>query len=263
MRGYLEVGGESFAALQEASMSQEKKDPVHWEKLIGSRIAPWEVRKLHPEGRAPEGPWQKMNVTLSRRHGAGGDAVAAALGQLTGWAVYDRELVDFIAENAHVHQRVVSTLDERRLSETEIWMRTLIDSGAMAPDKYLKHLLKVLASLFAHGQTIVVGRGAHLVVNPEQAVRVLITAPLEWRTQRLMEKRGIDKREAQKVITDVDATRAAFIRRYFHVDTNDHTIFDLVINSEHTQPQQAARIILCALEQRAGEPFPEPAAVMA
>ena len=243
-------------------MSHEIKDPIHWEKLIGSRIAPWEVRKLQPAGPESAGPWEKMNVTISRSHGAGGDNVAAELGRCTAWPVYDRELVDFIAENAHVHERVIATLDERRLSETEVWMRSLIDSGTMAPDRYLKHLLKVLTALFAHGQTIVVGRGGHLVVNPRQAIRVLVTASLEWRTRHLMEKRGLEKKEAQKIISDVDATRAAFVRRYFHVDPGDHSRFDLVINSEHISPAQAAAIILCALEQRTGAPLPVPSAAM-
>ncbi|HOT97537.1 MAG TPA: cytidylate kinase-like family protein [bacterium] len=241
-------------------MLHEHVDPVHWEKLVVSRIAPLEAAKLHAKPREEADIWHRMNVTISRTHGAGGDHVAEALGKITGWPVYDRQLVDFIAENARVRDRVVATLDERKLSETENWVQTLFDPAALATDKYLKHLLKVLTSIFAHGQAIVVGRGGHFVADPRHALRVLVTAPLEWRLQAIMEKRHIDKKAARKIVEEVDQSRAAFIKRYFHRDAGECAAFDLVINSEGMPPEPAARIILCALEQRAGAPFPMPAA---
>ena len=237
-------------------MAHDHVDPVHWEKLVVSRIAPWEMAKLNPRSGEESTIWHKMNVTLSRTHGAGGDNVAEVLGGLTGWPVYDRQLVDFIAEHAHVRERVVATLDEKKLSETENWLQTLFARSALATDKYFKHLLKVLTSLFAHGQAIVVGRGGHFVADPRITLRSLVTAPLAWRVQTVMEKRGVDKKAAQKIITQVDQSRAAFIKRYFHKDPDDVAAFDLVLNSEQTPPEQAARIILCALEQRAGTPLP-------
>jgi cytidylate kinase len=240
-------------------MYHEHVDPVHWEKMVVSRIAPWEVSKLHPKSGEEGGIWQRMNVTLSRTHGAGGDYVAEELGRITKWPVYDRQLVDFIAENARVRERVVATLDEKKLSETENWVQTLFDPESLATDKYLKHLLKVLTSLLAHGQAIVVGRGGHFVADPGCTIRVLVTAPLEWRLHTIMQRRTVDKKTALKIVHEVDQSRAAFIKRYFHKDAGECAAFDLVINSERTPPAQAARIILCALEQRAGMPFPAPA----
>jgi len=232
----------------------EHVDPVHWERLAVSRIVPWEVAKHHP-GAGEEAERQPgMNVALSRTHGAGGDSVAEALGQLIQWPVYDRQLVDFIAENARVRDRVVATLDEKKQSEMENWVQTLFDRSALATDKYLKHLLKVLTSIFSHGQAIVVGRGGHFVADPRSTLRVLVTAPLPWRVQAIMAKRGVDKKAAQKIVTEVDKSRAAFIKRYFHKDPDDLAAFDLVINSEQTTPDQAAQILRCALEQRTGRP---------
>ncbi len=86
--------------------------------------------------------------------------------ELIQWPVYDRQLVDFIAENAQVRERAVATLDEKKLSETENWIQTLFDRSALATDQYLKHLLKVLTSLFSHGRAVVVGRGGRCVAAP-------------------------------------------------------------------------------------------------
>jgi cytidylate kinase len=195
---------------------------------------------------------------FSRQHGAGGDDVAHALGEELQWPVYDREIVEYIAQTAHVRSQIIESFDERKQSEIDNWIKTLLSSGSMAIDQYLKHLLHVLVSIAEHGQAIMIGRGSPFVVKSAHGVRVLVTAPLQWRAQRLAQRRGITTKEALAVINKVDGERMAFVQRYFHRDPNDCALYDLVINTEHLAPEQASRIILTALEQRAGSHFRNP-----
>jgi cytidylate kinase len=242
-------------------MLTHTKEPLHWDKLVSKQVGVWQVQRQPSQNLhygAASGPWSRLVVLFSRQHGAGGDDVAHALGEELQWPVYDREIVDYIAQTAHVRSQIVESFDERKQSEIDNWIKTLLDSGSLAIDQYLKHLLHVLVSIAEHGQAILIGRGSPFVVKSVYGIRVLITAPLHWRAQRLAQKRGISNKEALAVIHKVDGERMAFIQRYFHRDPNDGALYDLVLNTEHLAPEQASRIILTTLEQRAGSQLSPP-----
>ncbi len=240
-------------------MLLEKTDQIKWDKLVSGQLAVWQVRQTlrrQQPSIQPEGPWSHALITISRTHGAGGDDIAHETGKILRWPVYDRELVEYIAQTAHVRQQVVESLDEHRRSETENWMQTLLDRGALGTDKYLKHLMTVLLTIGEHGQAIIIGRGGNFVLVGENVLRVLITAPLEWRAKQLAEKRDIPTKEAKKIIAKVDDDRSAYLEHYFHREANDPTAYDLVLNVEYMNPRAAAQTIVAALEQRLGVPRP-------
>ncbi len=240
-------------------MPDRNSDPIRWEKHVAKQVTMWRVRHFEKAAdREPRLPaqWQGLSVAFSRRHGAGGDDVAQALGGLLNWPVYDRELVDFIAQNAHVRSQVVESFDEKKKGEIETWLQTALSGGHLDIDRYGKHLLAVLAAFAEHGQAILIGRGSVFVLKPQQGVRVLISAPLQWRSHRLAQRRAISPREAQAVIQRVDQERLAFVKKYFNRDPNDPDHYDLVINAAYFSHLQAAQLILAALEQKAGAPYP-------
>ena len=61
------------------------------------------------EGNLTYGPY----LLISREKGAGGSAVAQLAGKRVGWQVFNSELVDAIAEKAHVRRELIESLDER------------------------------------------------------------------------------------------------------------------------------------------------------
>jgi len=149
----------------------------------------------------------------------------------------------------------VASHDEKKQNEMENWIQTILDGGAIGNDKYFKHLTRIITAIMEHGQAIIIGRGAHYLCKPIQALRVLITAPLTWRASHLAENRGVSQREAVQIINSVDKNRLAFIKRYYRKDANDLTAFDLILNMESLRKEQAAQVILRALEVRVGKPF--------
>jgi len=241
-------------------MPDHSLDPVRWEKHVAKQVTIWQVRKgerSDADKSQPPTSWNRFCVAVSRLHGAGGDDVAHELGCLLHWPVYDRELVHFIAENAHVRSQVVESFDEKRRSEIETWLQTTFSHEMLGIDRYGKHLLAVLATLSEHGQAILVGRGSPFILKPEQGVRVLISAPQSWRGEQMAQKRGISHKEALSIIHKVDSDRLAFSQKYFHRNPDDPEHYDLVINTQQFTPAQAARVILAAMEQKAGAPFTE------
>jgi len=239
-------------------MLQNENQHIKWDRLVGNQVVLWQVKQKLKEqrGQPKDSPWGQSFITISRTHGAGGDEIASEIGKILDWQVYDRELVEYIAETANVRQRVVESLDERKQSEVENWMQTLLSHQMLGTDKYLKHLVSVLLAIAEQGQSIIIGRGANFVLNSKRGIRVFITAPLQWRAEQLARKHHISQKEAKRIIQKVDGDRLAYIKRYFHSDANDPTAYDLVLNVMNMTRGCAARIIISALAQRLGSANP-------
>lgn len=239
-------------------MLVEKTDPIKWDRLVSNQVVLWDIRhRRKTSAESLEGPWSKKIVTISRTHGAGADPIARELGKLLNWPVYDKELVEYIAKTAKIRERVIASFDERKQNEMENWVQTIIDKSTIATDKYFKHLLSVFFTIFEHGHAIAIGRGGNYVTRPDIGFRVLITAPLFWRANRLAEERKVSLKQAQSIIRKVDNQRAAFIHRYYHCDPNDHAAYDIVVNVERLGKEKAAKMIFSALEQWVGHPYPK------
>ena len=52
-------------------------------------------------------------LLISRERGAGGNTVAQLVGRRLGWQVFAGEIVDEIAQKAHVRRQLIESLDER------------------------------------------------------------------------------------------------------------------------------------------------------
>src|SRR5512136_597700 len=89
------------------------------EDVVKKRIAlyrAYDIRADH-EQRAGRGKEGKLTygpyLLISREKGAGGSAVAQLAGKRLGWQVFDKELVDAIAQKAQVRRELIESLDER------------------------------------------------------------------------------------------------------------------------------------------------------
>ncbi|MDZ7374899.1 MAG: cytidylate kinase-like family protein [candidate division KSB1 bacterium] len=228
------------------------------ERLITKQVQLWAVReRLRELGREPlKDPWSSGYVAISRNVGSRAGQVAQIVADALGWQVFGREIVEKIACQANLRQSVVESFDEKRQSEIQTWIQTIIDRRALGPDRYLRHLLQVLLTIAQHGQAVIIGRGAYLVLPPERGIRVWITAPLEKRIEVLRREHGISREEARRMIETSDAERKEWLRRMFRADACDPTCFDLIVNTGYFEPPQAAELILRALEERFGCPRP-------
>lgn len=195
------------------------------QQILGDPIARWQVASVPKPSQA--GPV----IAISRQPGALGNEVAHALGAELGLHVYDREIIQKIAESAHLSERVVAILDEKDRSMLTDWLSSLTTNAYLSPYGYLEHLTRVVTAIARLGGAVIVGRGSHLIVRPNQGLRVLVVAPLETRIETLAARLSIGRHEAERQIAHEEAERDAFLRKYFHADAGDHTRFDLVVNT--------------------------------
>jgi cytidylate kinase len=184
-------------------------------------------------------------ICVSRMVGVGHEAVTRLLGQRLGWPVLDRELLEAMAGDDSLRERIYRTMDQRDLGWWESAVRAVMD-GEFVRDDYFHRLCETLLSLARQGSCVFVGRGADLVLPPDQGLRIRLVASREARVSWLAAARQIAELEALAEIERIERQRAAFIQGHFGVAADDPLRHDLVFNLERVTPEQAVELILAA-----------------
>jgi len=221
--------------------------------LVDRQVRTWlEQERQAPEGGA--GPHrQRPMITVSRAYGALGGLVAESAAKTLGFTYFDREVVDRVARTAHVSERVVASVDERLQDAISNWVAELFGAGRMAHRDYLLSLARVVLTAGHHGRGVIVGRCAHLLLDPAWTLSVRVVAPLPVRVARVVAHRRIPEAEAEARVREVDRSREDFCRRSFGRGLDDPGQYDLVLDTARLPVETCARIVATAFHGRFGE----------
>ncbi|MFO7715864.1 AAA family ATPase [Desulfosarcina sp.] len=171
-------------------------------------------------------------ITISSEPGSGGRKIAQGLAKRLNIDLFDREVVKAIAESAHISGAVIETMEKDRLSGIQDFISSLVNDRYLWPGVYLEHLMKVVAAIASHGNSIIVGRGANFLIPHEKRLSVRIIAPLDSRVNNVAEEFGVTRDEAKRRVINRENRRSAFIRQSFNADVSDPHNYDLVVNTK-------------------------------
>jgi hypothetical protein len=209
----------------------------------------WESRHLAETRCGAERPRAPMTIAISREAGANGGLIARAIGELLGWPVYDRELVQLVADSMKVRASLLHDLDERRTN----WIRECMEGFGSGPSvtqsAYLHRLVETLLALAANGECVIVGRGAAVLLPSATTLRVRLIAPREYRIAVIQERRNLTREEAARWIEMTDRERSGFLCDHFAADPTEPKNCDLVLNSARFTVAECAEIVVAAAER--------------
>jgi cytidylate kinase len=116
---------------------------------------------------------------------------------------------------------------------------------------YLKTLKTVITEL-AKSQAIVIrGRGSQFILKDFPGIfHVLVVAPSDLRVKRVMERMKLDEEKAKNEVKRSDSNHHEFLRRYFHAEPENPLDYHLVLNTERMSLQEAAAVIVNAVNLR-------------
>lgn len=211
------------------------------------RLVADQASRAGREPRPSAPPARRPVVAISRLPGALGEEVARRLCEELDYELFDRELIHRIASSAHLGDAMVAALDEHERSFLTEWLAGLVHDQHLGPHGYFHHLNRVVGALSRRGGAVIVGRGAHLILQAGEALRVLISAPLAARVAAVSARDGIDAAEARRRIEAQEADRRAFLRQYFKAEMDDPAAFDLVVNPHSLGVEGAVVPIKAAL----------------
>jgi cytidylate kinase len=118
---------------------------------------------------------------------------------------------------------------------------------SLPADADLRMLIRdALRSIADDGAVVIVSHAASFALAGRDALRVFVTASAETRAQRLAATKGIDLGSAARLIKKEDAGRADYLKRFYGIDRELPTHFDLVVNTDVLSPDQAAEVVISA-----------------
>jgi cytidylate kinase len=181
-------------------------------------------------------------VTIEREFGSGGGEIAQGVAKELGWRLWDELLTEEIARLAECPKEVVRDREERsdplyaRLFKS--FLRGSYEGSlnayrlkAVDSERILKLTEHVVTKVARAGNAVIVGRGAqHFLRDRPDALRLFLYAPREAKVRRLVAG-GMGNEESEQLVDAVDRERADYIRRYFHVEMPDRSVYHAMINT--------------------------------
>ena len=179
-------------------------------------------------------------ICLSRKIGAGALEIAGVLGDMVGYPVINREIIEHIADEAKLSDKTVRLFDGRYPGKLREFISMAFGEKSFVQSDYIRHLFSVVFSMAGLGPVVFVGRGIHLTLPRERVLAVRIISSRESRIKRIVTVAGITEKRAEEVLDQVDREQGAFFRNVYGKKSAPANEFDLIINGDHIQDARSA-----------------------
>jgi len=170
-------------------------------------------------------------VTVSRDVGSGGSEIASRLAARLGVPLYDKEILDAIAERAKVDRELMARLDEKTKDIRDSWLFGLLSGQSSFLSSYRHHLFDVLLCIAQQGG-VIVGRGSHIVLANREAFRLRVVGSEERCVHRIAARDGLSREAALERVRHINTERDESTFKLVHHHLNEAQTFDLVLNTD-------------------------------
>lgn len=200
-------------------------------------------------------------ITISRLTGCDGREVAAELvAQLNlryntnRWKWVDKDIIYHAAHELRTDTQRIETYYQG-LGMTEISQMIMAFSGSFVTDSSVKKAIKeVVLSIARDGYAVIIGRGGVAITRDmANALHVRLVAPIYWRVQNVMKKKGMIIEKAEEYVTQTDEKRQKLIVDFLDKKPQciDH-LFDVTLNRSSFTLEQISRLIMTIFETKLG-----------
>jgi len=225
---------------------------VKIQKRTESNISVW-FKHLDESLKHGHKPRENMPyVTISRESGAYGNTIAYMLAEYMQkrerrqdafWAVFDKELMKKVMDENKFPEGYKKYLDESAVPAIQDIVGEIL--GVHPPHETLvRKISETIFHLAWLGNVILVGQGANIITQRlPRGVHVRLVASLENRVKHMQDIMDISEKEARDYVIKEDRNRHEYIKRYFHKDINDVSLYDIIINLDTVALEDAVRAI--------------------
>jgi cytidylate kinase len=202
-------------------------------------------------------------VTISREYGAAGLAVADGVANALGYELLTDDLPKRVAERLGTSAEEVA----KRASAERSWAeRMLVDLGEGTPElvsaqgppvddfdeSVRREIERAIRDRAGAGNVVILGRNSGAVLGSRaDLLRVLLTAPLEWRLARIIASFGNSRAQALADIERIDAARRKIAKERYKVQWSDARSYDLTLDVSRVGIGGAVTVVVGAVRAAA------------
>ena len=210
---------------------------------------------------------EKYVITINRELGSGGRSIGEKLAQALGVAFYDKALIQGLQEKYDLTTEEIERLKGQKHNWWADFKRslkvmpnfaapTIISAKDAIPDFLITDDIfqsetEILKGIAEEESCVIAGRSGFFVFRDHpNHLSILIQASLDNRISRLVEKRGITREEAQRIINEVDKGRENYVKKYTGTSRYDTRNYEIMLNADEHTEEEIVEIILLYLGKR-------------
>lgn len=191
---------------------------------------------------------KRIVITVTSEAGSGGRIIAKILGIKLKIPLYDKELVDLIAQEGGFTKRFVQAHNEilyRSTAEAFIQNNFSVENfHSKSYTRLYEAQERVISKMAERENCIIVGHCSNFILKDNKNVmNILITADMKNRITYISEKYGLNRHDAQKKIRRQDHNTWEFYLHFTNQDWKDSGNYHLCLNSSLFGYEETADII--------------------
>jgi cytidylate kinase len=210
-------------------------------------------------------------VCISRVTAAGGEAIGHAVSERLGFRYVDDEVITVAAETAGIDPAALENVEHEqglfaRLLEAIVTTPRAAEGliarrpsngyydeagpppAPLARDELRQLIQGAIREIARRGEAVIVAHAASFALARQPDVlRVWVTASPEVRVGRLwIPNKLVSEGEYAKAVADSDRDRRRYLARFYDVDEELPTHYDLVLNTDRLSVDQAIATVVAA-----------------
>jgi len=194
-------------------------------------------------------------ITISRGSYTHGSEVAKKVAQKLGYECISREILLEITDEYNIPEikllrsiRDAPSFLERYTFGREKYINCICTA-------FLTHVIK--DNIVYHGFA-----GQFFLKDVPHVLKVRIIANINFRIECIQIREGVSKKQAERMVKEVDEERRKWSRKLYGIDTWDSRLYDLVINIEKISVDQAVDMICNTVKLSPFQTTPESQKIM-
>jgi cytidylate kinase len=207
-------------------------------------------------------------VCIARTVAAGGEHVGRLVAERLGFRYVDDEVIALASERAGLDPAQVGKAEQH-----DSWLTRLMDAVSAHPKDARRYLPKeestyypetppsaalprvelrrliqeAIHEIARRGDAVIVGHAASMALaNQKGVLRVFVTASPGTRTQRLFLGGLLSEEASAQAVAESDRERRLYLERFYDVKEESPTHYDLVVNTDVLDVEQAVGAIVGA-----------------
>ena len=176
-------------------------------------------------------------VTIYRGAFTAGEEIAKSVARSLGYRCVSREVLIEASRRCGISEAKLNEVLEKDPHWWERWLQN------MRP--YRVALQTAMCEVAQGGNIVYHGHIGHeLLPGIRHVLKVMLTAPLEFRIKQVQSQQGLDEAKARRYIDHVDEARTRRLLTLFGTDWRDITRYDLALNVAQVGIEGATRVIV-------------------